>query len=1062
MKKGLLFSVAIVAAVVLSATLVKKEKNAEYYQPRTQVVQMNDATGSINWMMNRMADKQTGEIDPADVAAAKNQLASLKAKNGNSSALGLQWTNMGPNNNGGRTRAILIDKDDPNIMWAGCVSGGLFKSTTGGSSWTPVDDFFDNLAVSSLCQAPNGDLYFGTGEGLYYASSGIRSQGILGGGIWKSTDNGQTWTVLQSTVPSPNSPGAAFSAVGKIEADPTNSNRLYAATIGGMMVSDDAGVSWTKALTTPVINRCRDLTVASNGNVWMKEGSVVYKSDNGDVGSYNAITGVNSAIASNSGRMRIAVAPQDPDYVYITTSSGNTFNQAWQTKDGGDNWTKIGERSAQLDPISGQAGFNHALAVSPSDKERIFFGGVEFYEWSANDGWQRVGSRSYSPTNPFYIHADNHEITFHPTNPNIVFVGNDGGIFKSTDNGRTWSWVVKEYVTTQYYNIAVGLNGEIMGGTQDNGTIYVNPNGAQPRSGLRTASISFRGSFVDGDGGYAVLSRLNPDVGFKAMQRGIIGRSIDNQESFTFVLDNNVDPNLIAGNSGFADFVTPFTLWEKLEDNNSWDSIRFGADTVSSSLGFGNGGASYTGTIGKPQTSTKFVPEGLEITAGLLTVTSLSDGSLTGDGTGTFNATDGTFSVVFNQPVSLEIRTRAATTYDAGDVVEVQSATNELPITHTLTQNLSPGDFEMIQDPVQSMFVVGVTGRAANPGAFDANEQGGIWMTRGALTNINLTPRFFHVGKVGVGITPNIIEVSADGDAIWVGTNGGRVIRYSNLNNARDSATTSVDDAYISGTIDVVNSSVIQSRTLTIPGIGGRTITDIAVNPRDPDKVVVTVGNYGSSNYIYYSSNATSTNPTFTAVQGDLPSMPVYTALFNEKTSNTNQVIIGTDLGIFTTEDISAGGNVAWTQENSGLANVPVFDLVQDRAVRFDLRGNGGFDGSIYAGTHGRGAYKTASTSNVISTTEEVKVDEPVKGLDVYPNPTSNFVKVGLELEGRSDVIVTVRDITGKLVKTQSYRQLDKDVSEIELSVSNLNAGNYVITVQVGAKVETAKFIINK
>lgn len=1063
MKKGILFSLAIGATVILTATLISKS-DSQYYEPRNQVVKSDNGIKALEYLNSMRADPITGIIDPQAVMKSREDVKLLQSKKNKSGALGLNWKNLGPNNIGGRTRAILVDKDNSNTIYAGCVSGGLFKTTTGGSSWAPVNDFFNNMAVTSICQAANGDIYFGTGEGLYYGNSGTGGQGILGAGMWKSTDGGTTFSVLPSTIPNPGSTGDKFASIGKMAADPTNSNRIYASTTGGFYVSNDAGATWTRGTGVALALRSTDMAVASNGNVWVKEGAIVYKSDNGDVGTYTAMTGTQSQIGSNGSRMNIAISPQDPDYVYIATTSGNTFDQMWQTKNGGDNWTLIGQSSAQLDPLQGQASFALALAVSPIDKERILIGGVDFWQWSASGGWSRISSRSYTPTNPFYVHADNHEIRFDPKDGNTIYVGNDGGVFKSTNNGFTWTWLVKEYVTTQFYKIGVGVNGDVTGGTQDNGTIHVDPLSAQPRKGLRTAFISFRGRFVDGDGGFAEVSRLNPSVSFKAMQEGIIGRSIDNRESYSFVLSNDVDPNLIAGEGSFAQFITPYRLWEKLDDKNSWDSLRFRADTVKSSLGFGNGGTDYVGTMPKAQLSTKFVADGFEIIAGFLKVTAQTDGTLTGDGTGTFNDSTGVYTVSFVTPVNLEIRAQSPVRYEAGDTVFVKSGTNELPIVHRLTKNLAPSEVELIQDPAQSMFVVGVTGLATSPGAFDANEDGGIWMTRGALTNINLTPEYFHVGKLGVGITPNNITISPDGDAIWVGASGGRLIRYSNLTNARDSATTSVDDYYVSGIINTPNSSVVVSKSINLPSLGGRPILDIDINPNDLNKVVVTVGSYGSNTYVYYSTNGLSATPTFVSAQGDLPSMPVYTATFNSKSSNPLEVIIGTDLGVFTTDDISAGSSTSWTQENSGLANVPVFDLVQDRAVRFDIKSDGStYDGSIYAGTHGRGIFKTTSTSNIISNDEQVSVDfKEIKSLSIFPNPARNFVKVGLELENTSNVSIMIRDISGRLVKTQNYKKLSKDVEEVELSLGGLKSGNYIITVQIGNDVKSGKLMIQK
>jgi len=185
-----------------------------------------------------------------NIVAAQNFAAQNTNKK---SALGLNWTSKGPDNVGGRSRAFLIDKDNSNVMYLGGVTGGLFKSTTGGSSWTSIDDFAENIGVTSLAESADGTLYYGTGEGLYSQVLGQPNYSIsfVGGGMFKSTDDGATWIIIPSTKPTAISAGAAWSSIGVIITHKTDKNILWAATNKGLQRSGDAGTTWTNPITIP-------------------------------------------------------------------------------------------------------------------------------------------------------------------------------------------------------------------------------------------------------------------------------------------------------------------------------------------------------------------------------------------------------------------------------------------------------------------------------------------------------------------------------------------------------------------------------------------------------------------------------------------------------------------------------------------------------------------------------------------------------------------------------------------------------------------------------------------
>lgn len=1099
MKKGILYGSIVGVGLVLSAVFINGSGgNDSYYTPRQNTSSNDGYKGAAAWLHKMRANQVTGEINPADVLNAQQQVALNAKARKSSAALNLQWENMGPSNIGGRTRGFIIDRNNPSTMFAGAVSGGLFKSTDGGISWAPVNDREDNLAVVSLAQAPDGTIYYGTGEGLYYANSGTKGQGIIGGGMFKSTD-GETFSLISSTTPQTN---GDWNSIGKIVIDPNNSNLLYAATTRALKVSQDGGDTWTEP---DGLGSVTDLTMDSAGVVWFRKGSQIRKSDGGptqfvEVSKIGA--GANE-LPRPTGRARIAVAPSDNNTVYVIACDGNgDFDAAYQTKDGGANWTVIGERNMYLNPHSGgssaQGDYDNAVSVDPSNPNRILVGGVTFWEWSSDNGWLLAASTAGANLGfQYYVHADMHHVVWHPKNRNIVFALNDGGVFKSNNNGETWKAVSNGYTSAQFYNIGVGLNGEMLGGTQDNGTIYVNPANQYSTLGVRTGGISFKGAVMDGDGGYAAISHLNPDMAFKEMQYGILGRTLDGGSSFESFYDfKRMDSANAAGNlqanPPFGAFVTPFLLWEKLHDPTSSDSLTFSADSLTENFGFGGGDSVFEGTFVAPSfskttingdvinTVAELLYEQFSMKAGNSNVVTIdagnsqfvdTDGNLSTNSNYRFyyDSANGNlptldYEVIFKTGVnSGSVIAKVPIAYQPGDKVILKSRTNEIDIIYELANgaNSITNPQVRVQDDVQSAFFIGLTQRSLQGSS--RNTGGGIWMTRKALTNQTGTPEWWHIGRLnGNTEQPSCMAVSGDGDVLFVGTSDGRLYRFSNISMARDSASADIDD-WDKPDSTRLSTSVIE-KTLVRSFGTNRVITSIATHPFDKDKLVVTLGNYGNSDYVYFSANATATMPTLLQKDGGsaLPDFPVYASTFNFNDPNGTEVLLGTEYGVYTTEDITAA-SVDWIQENNGLANVPVFDLDQQLTIRYDLKPLTDHEGAIYAGTHGRGIFRTTSASVIdYIGIKEPKVEDEViqtKVLNVYPNPATSVINVELSLEGRTDVTINIRSITGQQVKSVKYAKLAKEVETLEIPVNNLAKGTYIITMQKGSEVISGKFI---
>lgn len=279
--------------------------------------------------------------------------------------------------------------------------------------------------------------------------------------------------------------------------------------------------------------------------------------------------------------------------------------------------------------------------------------------------------------------------------------------------------------------------------------------------------------------------------------------------------------------------------------------------------------------------------------------------------------------------------------------------------------------------------------------------------------------RWFKVGTISDAFT---MDYSEDGNHLFVGNRSGTVIRIDNINHANFDTTEIVQYGAIS---DSLNQVRIDN------GIPGRVITGISVDRNDPNRVVVTTGGYNNNNNVFLSENALSSSPVWkeigTFTSNSLPRMPVYAALINQ--DNPDQIIIGTEFGIWATDNGSAN-NPTWTEQNAGVAGsegfprVPVFSLYQ--VSKWSNTGP-----SIYAGSHGRGIFKTTSLTSGI---DEVSREKLKVNLSVYPMPANRVVNVSWENEVVNSL--KVYSLTGELfLKGNSDR----------LGVSELPSGMYVI-----------------
>ena len=454
------------------------------------------------------------------------------------------WEERGPKNVGGRTRSIVYDPNDVTNkkVWAGGVGGGLWYCndiTASTPSWNRVNDFWENIAISSIAFDPNNTqiMYVGTGEGW----SNLDAQ--RGAGVWKSSNGGAGFERLSSTN------NSTFYHVQKIVVNQTG---VYVATkAGGVMRSTDGGLTFVKVLgsTVPIgaSNQISDLEIGADGTIYAGIGifttGSIWKSKSGNANSWTKLNnGTNGFPTSGFERVEIAVAPNDSNVIYAITqdASTNGLYNIYYSSNKGSSWTTC---TKPADADSGipaddytrtQAWYDLSAAVDPNNASTILIGGVDLFKsTNAGTSWSQI-SHWYGGFSFPDVHADQHVITFKKNSSTEVLFGNDGGIYLCANiNGSapTFSNKNNGYNVTQFYSCAMsptaGSN-VFLAGAQDNGTQRFST------SGLNTTTRAY-----GGDGAFCFIDQDNPTVAIASYVYNNYYRSTNSGSSFNTTLSSS-------------------------------------------------------------------------------------------------------------------------------------------------------------------------------------------------------------------------------------------------------------------------------------------------------------------------------------------------------------------------------------------------------------------------------------------------------------------------------------------------------------------------------------------
>jgi len=460
----------------------------------------------------------------------------------------------------GRLNCVRFHPTQPNTIFVGAPSGGLWKSTNAGANWISMTNTLPSIGISDLAIDANNP------NVMYLATGDFDGDDIPGVGVLKSTDAGASWQItgLNFTV----SQGRYIS---RIIIDPNNSNIIWAAASNGVYKSSDAGITWTKVITS---SNLRDLELKpGNSNiVYASSNTNFYKST--DAGNTFTVISTGLPLSSSCSRISIAVTPDNPELVYLVAAneSDNGFKGLYKSTNSGTSFSLKSSEPNLLGwdydgfDTGGQSWYTLSIAVSPVNENEVSVGGVNI--WTSFDGgsnWQ-ITAHWYGDNGSPYVHADIHDLTYKPAT-GILYTGSDGGIFKSNAGITSWTDLSNGLQIGQMYKLGCAASNAsiVLQGWQDNGTNQYN--------------AGQWSHILGGDGMECFVDWSNTNYQYGESQYGNINRSSNGGNSFTDIKNNInetgewVTPWMQHPTNATTLFAGYNNVWKSTNRGNSWSKI---------------------------------------------------------------------------------------------------------------------------------------------------------------------------------------------------------------------------------------------------------------------------------------------------------------------------------------------------------------------------------------------------------------------------------------------------------------------------------------------------------
>jgi len=990
---GYLILTIAVASFFISATLTGDEKTK---------AKKETAADYISLVRNNQA---TGQINPADYLKALQQIKQQEGiKTGH--AFDFDWDLLGPNNLGGRTRAILFDNRDTSsrTMFAGSVAGGIFRSDNAGEKWYKIGQD-GNMNVTCITQAGNGDIYIGTGEGFNVKNYTVLNEwgytgGLMGQGIFKSTD-GLNFNLLPATKPVLNdSNELEWGYINELASHPAN-GALFAATNTGLKYSGDGGNTWQVARTSndSVLSlNSQEVKMAANGMVVAEVNNLCYVSEDGNPNNFLLRSGDSTynIPATNVGRIEFSIAPSNNDIIYaLVVTPGGALKNVYRSDDKGINWVIVGPGGSSNFNIfntgsnigEGIGLYAATIEVFPDDPYRILIGGQDMWEGKkiVDDGFYQWVLRSSAGSiwlSPIYLWQGHHTYQFVPGSPNKVFVGTNGGISMGTVDPLLYvfQFMNKDYIASQFYTVGWTMEKKnVLGGAQDIGTIYIN--GADnPADSKRGEDIwTLENNIPDGKtGGYCVMSTIYPT----AVVYSRYPHPAKNGSLETFIRRNEFSGGPDWAATLFSDkyastaFLSPFLLYENFEDFNTKDSV------------------------------------GYKITRN----------------------------------------------YAAGSEIWIESNNGKRPFKYITPVALTPNDSIVVPDIITARFFIGGNDRVMMTKQiiqFDVNP---AWFV------------ISDTAHGGVEGKPQGMAYSSDANHLFVGTDKGKFYRISNIKYAYNYETADVNSAfcmistkqipvYLPGSKTEI-SQVITSVAVD-PNDDNKVI--ITLGNYGNDHYVYYTNNALAENPVFSSVQGDPGN-------GGLPQAPVYSSLIEMDPDNNlvfvgteNGIYVTNNIGsgnpTWVAENKNVGGVPVFMLKQQtvrkGNDTLTFVNIDTTYVIHYGVNNYG----VIYGATYGRGLISLDNFQQPVGISVPGKIDNE-NGFMIYPNPATDKVTVAFETVTTAKVEISVYNLAGNLVKSVDLGMRPEGRHDAILNCGNLAAGTYIIRLTMGNQHSSSKFIV--
>ncbi len=492
------------------------------------------------------------------------------------------WEVLGPMNFGGRTLSLCFNPLNPNTIFAGAASGGLWKSVSGGvgmNAWQQIEIGFPVLGVAAIAINPldSNEIYIGTGEVYNDQNAGTgfavrTTRGTYGIGLLKSIDGGTTWSK------SIDWQFDDLRGVQDIIINPLNPNTLFTATTEGTFKSLDAGLTWTLVQNSRMAS---DLLMipGDTSQIFLSAGN----SFSPNPGIFKSIDGGNSFVqittglpATFSGKAMLDVCASNTQIMYASIGEQLTGLGLYKSTNGGTNWFQVNPTDFQ----TYQGWYAHDVVVKPTNPDIVITCGIDV--WKSTNGGTTLDQKTYwynwdfdntlvgGPEGPpDYVHADIHRMYYHPLDDEIIYLATDGGVFRSIDGGDSFEGCNGGYHTQQFYaNFSCSSTDSLfaIGGMQDNATAVYEGNAGWRR-------------VIGGDGLSTAIHPTNDQIVYGSSQYLNVDKSTDKAQNFN---------GLNIPNSTLTNFAGPFVLCP-----SSPNTLYGGRDIVYKSV---NAGQSWTAT----------------------------------------------------------------------------------------------------------------------------------------------------------------------------------------------------------------------------------------------------------------------------------------------------------------------------------------------------------------------------------------------------------------------------------------------------------------------------------